>query len=57
LIHNEAIISYKVPAKIPAFTTEQLKDRLMAKEIGSELIPRMGNAGHSLAKLARHLHN
>jgi len=53
LIHNEAIINYKVTAKIPAFTTEQMKDRLMTKEIGIELIPMMENTGRGLAKLAR----
>ncbi|HEX9840676.1 MAG TPA: NAD(P)H-hydrate epimerase [Anaerolineales bacterium] len=47
----------KVSAKIPALSTEQMKevDRLMVQQFGIELIQMMENAGRSLAELARRL--
>jgi NAD(P)H-hydrate epimerase len=47
----------KVSAKIPALSTEQIKevDRLMVQQFGIELIQMMENAGRSLAELARRL--
>jgi NAD(P)H-hydrate epimerase len=50
-------MSEKVSAKIPALTTEQMKevDSLMVKEFGIELIQMMENAGRNLAELARRL--
>jgi NAD(P)H-hydrate epimerase len=47
----------KVSAKIPALTTEQMKevDRLMIQQFGIGLIQMMENAGHRLAELARRL--
>lgn len=46
---------YKVSAKVPALTTEQMKevDRLMVEEFGIRLIQMMENAGRNLAELAR----